>query len=89
MQDGPTLPRLPRFSGSPGGRISLRCRLDASVLVRAFVIGRRAEDVEVAVEVDIDLAAVLAGDLDLVVALFVADLGAGNLPPLVCSSATS
>src|SRR5215218_7087736 len=47
-------------------------------VIRAFVIGRRAKDVEVAVEVDIDLATVVAGDLDLVVALFVADLGAGH-----------
>jgi hypothetical protein len=44
-----------------------------------FVVGRRAEDVEVAVEVDIDLAAVVACDLDLVVALFIADLGACNV----------
>src|SRR5215210_2712146 len=48
-------------------------------VVRAFVIGRRAQDVEVAVEVDVDLAAVVLGDLDLVVALFVADLGARNV----------
>src|SRR5918997_1733213 len=46
----------------------------------SFVIGRCAKDVEVAVEVDIDLAAVLAGDFDLVGALFVADLGAGHAP---------
>ena len=47
------------------------------VLGRAVALG--AEDVEVAVQVHVDLAAVLAGDLDLVVALFVADLGPGDL----------
>ena len=46
--------------------------------VGAFVIGRGAQDVEVAIEVDIDLAAIVLDDLDLVVALFVADLGAGH-----------
>ena len=44
------------------------------LIVGAFVIGQLAKDVEVSVEVDIDSAAVVAGDLDLVVALFVADL---------------
>src|SRR3712207_4313027 len=44
----------------------------------SFVIGRCAKDVEVAVEGDIDLAAVVAGDLDFVVALLVTDLGAGH-----------
>ena len=51
------------------------------------MIGRGAEDVEVAVEVDVDLAAVVADDLDLVVALFIVDLGACNAAPLVWSSA--
>src|SRR5829696_8215835 len=48
-------------------------------VIRSFVIGWRAEEVEVAVQVDVDLAAVILGDLDLVVALFVADLGARNV----------
>src|SRR5215218_1022178 len=47
-------------------------------VIRPFVVGRRAKDVEVAVEVDVDLAAVVLGDFDLIVALFVADLGARN-----------
>lgn len=47
--------------------------------VGAFVICQRGEDVEVAVEVDVGLAAVVACDLDLVVTFFVADLGACNL----------
>jgi len=46
--------------------------------VGAFVIGQLAKDVEIAVEVDIDSGAVILGDLDLVVALFVTDLGAGH-----------
>ena len=46
--------------------------------VGAFVIGRGAQDVEVAIEVDIDLAAIVLDDLDLVVALFVPDLGPGH-----------
>jgi hypothetical protein len=49
------------------------------LVLRAFVVGRRAEDLEVLVEMDIYPIAVVLGDLDLVVALFVADLGAGNL----------
>ena len=48
----------------------------ASILV--LVVGRRADDTELAVELDVDLAAVRPGDLDLVVALLVADLGAGD-----------
>jgi len=42
------------------------------------VVGRRAEDVEALIEVDVYLAAVAFGDLDLVVALLVTDLGASN-----------
>ena len=45
-----------------------------------LVVGLGADDREVAVELDVDLAAVVEGDLDLVVALLVADLGAGHLP---------
>ena len=37
-----------------------------------------ADDVEVLVELDVDLRAVVEGDLDLVVALFVADFGLGD-----------
>jgi hypothetical protein len=47
-------------------------------VIGAFVVGRRAEDFEVAVEVDVDLAAIVFGDLDLVIDLFVTGLGAGN-----------
>src|SRR5215216_3911684 len=47
-------------------------------LVVVLAVRRRADDVEVAVELDVDLAAVRAGDLDLVVALLVADLGLGH-----------
>src|ERR687894_142005 len=45
------------------------------LVVGAFMVGQSAEHVEVPVEVDVDLAAVVAGHLDLVVALFVTDLG--------------
>ena len=38
-------------------------------------VGVPAEDFEVAVEMDVHLAAVVTGDLDLVVALLVGDLG--------------
>ena len=61
-----------------------RCESASAVVVGrvlalgALAIRRRANDVEVAVEVDIDLAAVLANDLNLVGALFVAYLGAGH-----------
>jgi hypothetical protein len=41
-------------------------------------VGRLVGDVEAAIEMDVDLAAVVADDLDLVVALFVADLGPGD-----------
>src|SRR5215217_487238 len=47
------------------------------VLVRAVALG--AQDIEVAVQVHVDLAAVRAGDLNLVVSFFVADLGLGDL----------
>src|SRR5918998_2408421 len=49
------------------------------LVVGAFVIGRRGEDIEVPVEVDVGLAAVSTCDLDLVVTFFVADLGACNV----------
>ena len=55
--------------------------------VGPFVIGRGAQDVEVAVEVDVDLAAIVLDDLDLIIALFVADLGARNAAPVSWSSA--
>ena len=48
-----------------------------AVLGRAVALG--AEDVEAAVQVHVDLAAVRAGDLDLVESFFVADLGLGDL----------
>src|SRR5215210_923898 len=48
-------------------------------VVGPLVIVWRAQDVEVAVQVDVDLAAVVPSDLDLVGALFVADLGARNV----------
>src|SRR5918995_3660287 len=47
-------------------------------VIGAFVICRRGEYVEVPVEVDVSLAAVVSCDLDLVVALFVFDLRLGN-----------
>jgi hypothetical protein len=43
-------------------------------------VGLVTDDVEVAVELGVDLAPVGTGDLDLVVALLVADLGVGHLP---------
>ena len=51
------------------------------LIVGAFVIGQLAKDVEASVEVDVDSAAVVAGDLDLVVALFVADLSSRRVSP--------
>ena len=51
----------------------------AGALVLAAAVGRRVDHVEVAVKVDVDLAAVVEGDPDLVVALFVADLALGHL----------
>ena len=52
-----------------------------SVVARALrlSVGLVPDDVEVAVELHVDLASVLEGDLDLVVALLVADLGLGDL----------
>ena len=47
----------------------------ATLLVLATLVGLAAHDVEVAVELDVGLATVVEGDLDLVVALLVADLG--------------
>ena len=55
--------------------------LEHVLIVGAFVIGQLAKDVEASVEVDIDSAAVVAGDLDLVVALFVADLSSRRVSP--------
>ena len=52
--------------------------LAVGAVVGALLIGLRVDDVEVAVEMDVDLAAVVAGDLDFVVAFFVAYLGAGH-----------
>jgi len=46
--------------------------------VALLVIGARADDVEALVELDVDLAAVVERDLDLVVALLVAYLGLGH-----------
>ena len=43
-----------------------------------LVVGLVADHVELLVELDVDLGAVVEGDLDLVVALLVADLGLGD-----------
>ena len=48
-------------------------------MITAVVVAGRAQDVEVLVEVDVDLAAVGARDLDLVGAFLVAGLGLGDL----------
>src|SRR5215213_5730133 len=59
--------------------LSAVCAVVGRVLaLGALVVGRRAKYVEVLIEVYVYLAAVVFGDLDLVVALFVAALGAGN-----------
>jgi hypothetical protein len=55
-----------------------RPKVGPLVLVRPPVV-LGADDVEVLVELDIDLASIIERDLDLVVALFVANLGAGDL----------
>src|SRR4051812_5921809 len=47
----------------------------------AAAVGLAAHDMECLVELDVDLPAVVEGDLDLVVALLVADLGAGHPAP--------
>src|SRR5215212_12211208 len=72
-------------SGSSGGSAS--AVVGRILAVGAFVVGRCAEDVEVLIEVDVDLAAVVLGNLDLVGALFVASLGASHAP-FTWSSAT-
>ena len=51
---------------------------DGSVVVGLPGVALLADHVEAAVELDVDLAAVGARDLDLVVALLVADLGLGD-----------
>src|SRR5207342_1480865 len=48
------------------------------VLARSVAIAVGADDVEALVELDVDLAAAVERDLDLVVALLVADLGPGD-----------
>ena len=48
--------------------------------VRASTIRLRVKDVVVLIEVDIDLGAVIFGDLYLVVALLILELGAGHAP---------
>src|SRR3954464_8815374 len=53
-------------------------RQSVAALTGVLPAGLRADDGEVPVQLDVDLAAVVAGDLDLVVALLVADLGAGH-----------
>ena len=53
-------------------------RRSALVVAPAVVLTFGADDAEVLVELDVDLAAVVECDLDLVVALLVADLGAGD-----------
>src|ERR1043166_8408238 len=45
----------------------------------ALVVGVGGDDVERVVELDVDLAAVVEGDLDLVGAVLVAGLGLGHL----------
>ena len=61
----------------------VRCARPALQLLGALVLGLvvalGADDVEAAVELHVDLAAVVAGDLDLVVALLVAGLGLRDL----------
>src|SRR5918995_3794832 len=63
-------------------RVGIRLPL-WQALILLLGVRRRADDVEVAVELDLDLGAVRPGDLDLVVALLVADLGLGDLARLL------
>src|SRR5512132_3875897 len=75
--------------GNPRGHHSVRCdpatgpRRDGSVaaagLVGAGAVRLRVEDVEAAIEVHVDLAPVRSSDLDLVIALLVANLGCADL----------
>lgn len=46
----------------------------AILVVGAIVVGLPADDIEVLIELHVDLAAVIKGDLDFVIAFFVADL---------------
>src|SRR5829696_4224490 len=55
-----------------------RHRSSLTALTGVLDIGVRADDGEGLVQLHIDLPAVVEGDLDLVVALLVADLGAGH-----------
>jgi hypothetical protein len=48
------------------------------VLVVGTVVGAGVDDVEAAIKVHVDLTAIVERDLDLVVALFVPDLGPGH-----------
>ena len=49
-------------------------------MVRSAAVGGLVDRVEATIEMDIDLAAVVPGHLDLVVALLVASLGGGDPP---------
>ena len=74
----------PRRAQRASGAAIVSAARDASSVARAVVacavvVGDRAQDVEVRVEVDVDLAAVGARDLDLVRAFLVADFGLGDL----------
>ena len=81
-------PRADRHQGYPRGSASTNGRTDPAVAgpfeprecrLLAFLVGRTADDVEATVELHVDLAAVVARHLDLVVALLVADLGLRDL----------
>ena len=82
--EGPPTAGPRHRSGASCGRGLL-----ATLLVLAALVGLAAHDVEVAVELDVGLATVVEGDLDLVVALLVADLGVGDAPWPVWASAAA
>jgi len=64
-----------RWPALLSGRVPPQCPGGSSP---ALLVGLAAEHDEALVEVDVDLAAVGPGDLELVVALLVADLGLGD-----------
>ena len=70
-------------SGAPLEAAAARASVDVDsslgVVLVGLVVGLGADDLEVLVELDVDLAAVVQGHLDLVLALLVADLGLGDL----------
>ena len=71
-------PPLPTGTGACRFETGAGPRSLLAGLVLAGGIGLLADHVEPAVELDVDLAAVVEGDLDLVVALLVAHLGLGD-----------